>query len=114
MKNISQATQSVHLIDHGKQVKKYMLDKVFSQLAIRSATELERAAIFKLQSLVGIGGLDKHDVELATSVTCGKISQDKVSMGLLEGSLMMLNISGKSNTIILLSSLTNKIHIANY
>ena len=98
LKNKYDAVQDVYLTEYGKQIKKFFLDKVFSQLAVRSATELERSVIFKLQSLVGHGGLDKHDVELATSVTCGKISQDKVAMGLLEGSMLMLNTSGQGTS----------------
>ena len=90
MKNIYTSTQDLHLTEHARQAKKYMLDKVFAPLAVRSASELERAMIFKLQDLVGVGGLDRHSVLLATSVAAGKVSEDKVAMGLLEGAMMKL------------------------
>ena len=88
MRNIYTATQPHHLTDHGNQIKKFMLDKVFSCLAVRSATPVEQAMIFKLQDLVGVGGLDRHAISLATSVAVGKVSEDKVAMGLIESAMM--------------------------
>ena len=43
---------------------------------------------FKLQDLVGVGGLDRHAISLATSVAVGKVSEDKVAMGLIESAMM--------------------------
>ena len=58
-----------------------MLDKAFASLAVRSATEVERAIIFKRQDLIGTEGFGMHALKLATSVAVGKVSQDKVAMG---------------------------------
>ena len=74
-----------------------MLDKVFSSLAVRSATVLERAMIFKCQDLIGADGFDMHALKLATSVVVGKVSQDKVAMGILEGAMMKLEDPCKGN-----------------
>ena len=40
IKGIYQSTQPIHLTEHGRAAKKFMFDKVFSSLAVRSATEV--------------------------------------------------------------------------
>ena len=100
IKHIYQSTQTIHLTEHGRAAKKFMLDKVFSSLAVRSATEVERAIILKLQDLIGAAeGLDMHAVQLATSVAVGKVSQNKVAMGILEGAMMKLEDPRKGNSL---------------
>ena len=99
IKGIYQSTQPIHLTEHGRAAKKFMLDKVFSSLAVRSATEVERAIIFKLQDLIVADGLDMHAVQLATSVAVGKVSQNKVAMGILEGAMMKLEDPRKGNSL---------------
>ena len=88
MRGIYQATQPGRLTGHGRAVKQFMLDKVCSSLAIRSAKELERQVIFKLQELIGTEGFDMHALTFAASVAVGKVARDKVAMGIIEGSMM--------------------------
>ena len=85
------------MTEHGKQAKKFMLDKVVAPVAVRFASELERAMIFKLQDLVGVGGIDRHSVLLVTSVAAGKVSEDKVAMGLLERAMMKVETTNGGN-----------------
>ena len=70
IKGIYQSTQPIHLTEHGRAAKKFLLDKVFSSLAVRSATAVERAMIFKCQDLIGADGLDMHALQLAPSCSC--------------------------------------------
>ena len=88
MKNIYNSTHAYHLTGHGRAVKQFMLEKVFSSLAVRSATEVERQIIFRCQDLIGAEGVDMHAIELVASVAVGKVSKDKIAMGVLEGSMM--------------------------
>ena len=46
--------------------------------------------IFKCQDLIVIEGFDMHALRLATSVTAGKVSEDSVAMGIIEGATMKL------------------------
>ena len=54
--------------------------------------------IYKCQDLIGAGGFDMHALQLATSVAVGKASEDKVAMGVLEGTMMKLENPSKATS----------------